>query len=284
MSRFGLLEAMAVLLLSLVFRSLKVTIPDDCAHFDCYGYNPSTGRPHGCGSTDNVSWGQENHKTSTKPKPGKYVPPARTKTTPKHDKCQVWSWICDAGRSINKAYHVTGDYLSENWGTISKGLVIVGGVVCIVASAGTCTVVAGAALAGSIFVDGYQTNWDISEMDWRSHAIDAAFILAGAGLARGVAGSFRSYWREVPWKFNPEIGAKMPTRTMELGNAISARAPMPVINAGYRADDFVAAVPSLSYAMVRSKEIINTFDAGATLPGLSANASMWAATNGPDIW
>ncbi|MGK5519424.1 RHS repeat-associated core domain-containing protein [Micromonospora sp. URMC 107] len=43
-------------------------IPDDCKHFDCYGYNPTTGCKHGCGSTDNVKWGKKNKKGSTKSK------------------------------------------------------------------------------------------------------------------------------------------------------------------------------------------------------------------------
>ncbi|MFG1843979.1 RHS repeat-associated core domain-containing protein [Micromonospora carbonacea] len=42
-------------------------IPDDCRYFDCYGYDPSKGCPHGCGSTDNVTWGDENDKGSSKP-------------------------------------------------------------------------------------------------------------------------------------------------------------------------------------------------------------------------
>ncbi|MFF3851859.1 polymorphic toxin-type HINT domain-containing protein [Micromonospora sp. NPDC002575] len=42
-------------------------IPDDCKYFDCYGYDPSKGCPHGCGSTDNVTWGEENGKGSSKP-------------------------------------------------------------------------------------------------------------------------------------------------------------------------------------------------------------------------
>lgn len=42
-------------------------IPDDCAKFDCYGYNPNTGCHGGCGSTDNKKWGESNGHTSSRP-------------------------------------------------------------------------------------------------------------------------------------------------------------------------------------------------------------------------
>ncbi|MEQ4301870.1 hypothetical protein ABNF97_10840 [Plantactinospora sp. B6F1] len=167
---------------------------------------------------------------------------------------------------------------------ISKGLIVVGGVVCIVASAGACTVVAGAALVGGVLVDGYKNDWDLSEMNWRGHITDAAFIIAGAGLARAAAGSGRAYLRDTPWKFNPGLAEKMPTRTTVMGNAVRARAPISVINAGYVTDDVIHSIPALSYASTRSKQLINTFDPVATLPALSGNANMWAATNGPDRW
>ncbi|MGW4498562.1 RHS repeat-associated core domain-containing protein [Micromonospora sp. NPDC004336] len=67
-------------------------IPEDCRHFDCYGYDPrplkkgdgrGAGGCHGgCGTKKNVSWGKKRHLGSTKSKPGKYVPPAR-KTPPR---------------------------------------------------------------------------------------------------------------------------------------------------------------------------------------------------------
>ncbi|MEU7998259.1 polymorphic toxin-type HINT domain-containing protein [Micromonospora sp. NPDC049060] len=43
-------------------------IPDDCAIFDCYGYNPDDGCPHGCGSTDNKTWGENNGRNGSAPK------------------------------------------------------------------------------------------------------------------------------------------------------------------------------------------------------------------------
>ncbi|MEU8406559.1 RHS repeat-associated core domain-containing protein [Micromonospora sp. NPDC048842] len=259
-------------------------IPDDCKYFDCYGYDVKKGCPGGCGSTDNVSYGEKNKLTSTKQKRGKYVPPPSQSPKPKKKECSAWSWVCSASNKVQKAYHATGGYLSENWGTISKGLIVVGGVVCIVASAGACTVVAGAVLAGGIFVDGYKNDWELGKMDWKSHAIDAAFIVGGAGLARGAAGSGAAFWREVPWKLNPSIGAKMPTRTSALGDTVRSRAPVPLINAGYMADDAIAAFPALSYASARTKQMVNNFDLGASMTGLSANASMWAGANGADIW
>lgn len=137
---------------------------------------------------------------------------------------------------------------------------------------------------GGVFVDGYNTSWDISEMNLKGHLIDGAFIVAGAGLARAAAGSWRAYTRETPWKFDPAIGGQMPTRTSAMGDAVRARAPIPLINAGYIADDMISTSPALSYATMYSKERINTFDPFATLPGLSSNANMWAGTNGPDIW
>jgi RHS repeat-associated protein len=54
-------------------------IPDDCRQFDCYGYSPTTGCQHGCGSTKNVKWGKANGLTSTKSKRGSYTPPPRKK-------------------------------------------------------------------------------------------------------------------------------------------------------------------------------------------------------------
>ncbi|KAB1932606.1 sugar-binding protein [Micromonospora sp. ALFpr18c] len=41
-------------------------IPADCREFDCYGYNPATGCPEGCGTPKNLEWGQKNGKSSTK--------------------------------------------------------------------------------------------------------------------------------------------------------------------------------------------------------------------------
>jgi len=70
----------------------------------------------------------------------------------------------------------------------------------------------------------------------------------------------------------------------ERGLTARVRAPIPLINAGYIADDMISTSPALSYATTYSKERINTFDPFATLPGLSSNANMWAGTNGPDIW
>ncbi|MEU8262026.1 RHS repeat-associated core domain-containing protein [Micromonospora sp. NPDC048999] len=74
-------------------------IPEDCRHFDCYGYSPTKGCSGGCGSTKNVAWGKKNHKVSTKPKPGKYVPPPRPKPKPKPQpkRCGggFFSKICD---------------------------------------------------------------------------------------------------------------------------------------------------------------------------------------------
>ncbi|MFI7511202.1 FG-GAP-like repeat-containing protein [Micromonospora aurantiaca] len=46
-------------------------IPDDCKYFDCYSYNPKTGCPHGCGSTDNVDYGKKRGLTSTRAKSSK---------------------------------------------------------------------------------------------------------------------------------------------------------------------------------------------------------------------
>ncbi|RLK09568.1 intein/intein/RHS repeat-associated protein [Micromonospora sp. M71_S20] len=43
-------------------------INDDCAIFDCYGYDPNEGCPHGCGSTDNVAWGIDQGLSGTAPK------------------------------------------------------------------------------------------------------------------------------------------------------------------------------------------------------------------------
>ncbi|GIM66440.1 type IV secretion protein Rhs [Amorphoplanes auranticolor] len=42
-------------------------IEEDCAIFDCYGYNPDTGCHKGCGSTDNVNWGKGNGKSGSAP-------------------------------------------------------------------------------------------------------------------------------------------------------------------------------------------------------------------------
>ncbi|WBC15102.1 sugar-binding protein [Micromonospora sp. WMMA1998] len=41
-------------------------IPDDCKYFDCFGYNPAKGCPHGCGSTDNVKWGRKSGASTTR--------------------------------------------------------------------------------------------------------------------------------------------------------------------------------------------------------------------------
>ncbi|WP_433374757.1 RHS repeat-associated core domain-containing protein [Streptosporangium sp. CA-115845] len=41
-------------------------IPADCREFDCYGYSPKTGCPHGCGSVKNIKWGKRNNKSTTK--------------------------------------------------------------------------------------------------------------------------------------------------------------------------------------------------------------------------
>ncbi|RLK22479.1 RHS repeat-associated protein [Micromonospora sp. M71_S20] len=53
-------------------------IPDDCRHFDCYGYDPrplkdgdgrgAGGCPGGCGTKKNKDWGKKNNKSSTKPR------------------------------------------------------------------------------------------------------------------------------------------------------------------------------------------------------------------------
>lgn len=58
-----------------------------------------------------------------------------------------------------------------------------------------------------------------------------------------------------------------------MGDAVRAKAPIPLINAGYIADDMISTSPALSYATTYSKERINTFDPFATLPGLSSNAT-----------
>jgi RHS repeat-associated protein len=42
-------------------------IPDDCRYFPCYGYDPGKGCPHGCGTPENIEWGEENEKGSSKP-------------------------------------------------------------------------------------------------------------------------------------------------------------------------------------------------------------------------
>lgn len=41
-------------------------IPADCMDFDCYGYDPNKGCPHGCGSDSNKAWGEKNNKPSTR--------------------------------------------------------------------------------------------------------------------------------------------------------------------------------------------------------------------------
>lgn len=82
-------------------------IPEDCRHFDCYGYDPrplkpgdgrgAGGCPGGCGTKANKDWGKANGKSSTKAKPGgKYVPPPRPK--PK-SKCGWFASVCDRAKA-----------------------------------------------------------------------------------------------------------------------------------------------------------------------------------------
>ncbi|MER7416131.1 RHS repeat-associated core domain-containing protein [Micromonospora peucetia] len=111
-------------------------IPDDCKYFDCYGYNPDTGCPGGCGSTDNVNWGKSNNKTSTKPKPGKYVPPPRPK--PKQSACGTFSWVCNkASQAKNWAVEHKADLAG-----VALGIVV--GTGCTALTGGAGVVVCGA--------------------------------------------------------------------------------------------------------------------------------------------
>ncbi|MEU4556715.1 polymorphic toxin type 28 domain-containing protein [Micromonospora violae] len=45
-------------------------MPEDCNHFDCYGYDPKNGCPGGCGSTDNLTYGAAAGRSSTKASSG----------------------------------------------------------------------------------------------------------------------------------------------------------------------------------------------------------------------
>ncbi|MFI1192970.1 RHS repeat-associated core domain-containing protein [Micromonospora sp. NPDC020750] len=41
-------------------------IPEDCRDHDCRGYDPINGCPYGCGTPENIKWGDDNGKTTTK--------------------------------------------------------------------------------------------------------------------------------------------------------------------------------------------------------------------------
>ncbi|WP_433349113.1 RHS repeat-associated core domain-containing protein [Micromonospora sp. CA-111912] len=164
-------------------------IPEDCKHFDCYGYDVKKGCPGGCGSTDNVKYGKKNKLSSTKMKRGKYVPPPRTKPAPKRDKCSAWSWVCGTGRALKNTYHDVGDGLSSagNWALEHKNEILTGAAVlaagvCIVASAGACLVVA----AGAAGVSASYRVHDFSASD----KTKADYAKLGVGLATDAGSVF----------------------------------------------------------------------------------------------
>nr|WP_255684267.1 RHS repeat-associated core domain-containing protein [Micromonospora okii] len=114
-------------------------IPDDCKYFDCYGYNPTTGCPGGCGSTSNVAWGTSNGKSSSKAKPGgKYVPPPRHKPKPKKTECGSFSWIC---KKASQAKDWVVEH-KEDLAGVALGIVV--GVGCTALTGGAGAVVCGA--------------------------------------------------------------------------------------------------------------------------------------------
>ncbi|WP_405111433.1 sugar-binding protein [Micromonospora sp. NBC_01405] len=117
-------------------------IPDDCKYFDCYGYDVKKGCPGGCGSTENVSWGHKYKKPSTKPKPGKYVPPPRPKPKPK-SACGTFSWVC---KKASQAKDWAVEHKADLAG-VAVGIVV--GVGCTALTGGAGAVACGA-LGGAL--------------------------------------------------------------------------------------------------------------------------------------
>ncbi|WP_405425461.1 RHS repeat-associated core domain-containing protein [Micromonospora sp. NBC_00617] len=153
-------------------------IPEDCRHFDCYGYDPrplkdgdgrgAGGCPGGCGTGKNKDWGKEHGKTSTKSKRGKYVPPKPkpeiVKPPSPKKACGGWSWVCSSG-----------DWLVEHRGAILNGAAIVGMGACVFATAGICGGVALAAAGISAGYRGYDFyKSDRTAEDWGKLGIGVA--------------------------------------------------------------------------------------------------------------
>ncbi|MGW5560040.1 RHS repeat-associated core domain-containing protein [Micromonospora sp. NPDC003944] len=176
-------------------------IPDDCKYFDCYGYDVKKGCPGGCGSTDNVTYGKKNKLTSTKMKRGKYVPPPSQSPKPKKKECSAWSWLCGAGKALEKTYqnvgngfNSAGNWVVEHKNEILTGAAVLAAGVCIVASAGACLVVAAGAATVSTAYRAYDfSKSDKTKADYAKFVVGAAtdvgsVFIPGARVATGAPG------------------------------------------------------------------------------------------------
>lgn len=236
-----------------------------------------------CGSqVDN--WVREQGGATTHPTDDSRVtPPPAPVTKQAGDGCWAWSWVCDTGNAVAGGFNSSMSWLSDNWGTIQTAAIVVGGVVCIAASAGACLIVAGGGLAAGILVDGYRNDWDASGMDWRGHAIDALFVASGVGLARLGSSSLRAALTESPYTFTTVAGRLNSMTRLEIAGAsiagaIPSRLRYPVDVAGDLAGDVVAVTP----ALMQSKYVINYLDVRATGQNLYHNGMMWLSLNGTD--
>ncbi|SCG51250.1 RHS repeat-associated core domain-containing protein [Micromonospora siamensis] len=161
-------------------------IPEDCRHFDCYGYSPTKGCPGGCGSTDNVKWGKKHHKSSTKPKPhGKYVPPPRPAPKPKikpKSKCGAFSWVC---KQASRA----GDWMKDHPDITGAVAGLVVGVGCTAFTLGAGALACGAlgGAVGSGLTSALEGN-SIGEVAFDT-TVGALFGVAG-GVAGNTGGAF----------------------------------------------------------------------------------------------
>ncbi|MCW3845179.1 hypothetical protein ONA70_34440 [Micromonospora yasonensis] len=181
-------------------------IPEDCRHFDCYGYSPTNGCPGGCGSTDNIKWGKKHHKTSTKPKPGgKYVPPPRPAPKPKvkeKSKCGAFSWVC---KQASRA----GDWMKDHPDITGAVAGLVVGVGCTAFTLGAGALACGAlggAVAGGL-TSALEGN-SIGEVAFDT-TVGALFGVAG-GAAGNTAGAFAG-------QFGKALGKKAVGEALQTG-------------------------------------------------------------------
>ncbi|WP_146164358.1 RHS repeat-associated core domain-containing protein [Pseudosporangium ferrugineum] len=106
-------------------------IPSDCREFDCYGYSPGKGCPGGCGTPENIEWGRNNGKTSTKPNSKRKRYSGRTpdgRRVPDKSRGERWTLQDYAEFRYNTSYadalanHLVQQDLCTDFGEMCGGL------------------------------------------------------------------------------------------------------------------------------------------------------------------